>query len=267
MQRLLSALILLPIALNLTSFALSGQTTNGQSRLSSARPDDMTSLRVEQAVARQRRSVENMAESIASQQRAVGRQRGVSLAAGFFAPSGERVLTRAAPETCDSLPPDQIDALVNSAAKRTSVSPELIRSVMGQESAFRACAVSAKGAVGLMQLVPSTAVDLGVKDIFDPEANVLGGARLLKQLMDRYGGDLKLTLSAYNAGAGRVDAAGGVPMIPETIDYVSRILGKLSSSNPLKSAIENDGNAMKNQFVLDSAADTSLWLTGSDGGK
>lgn len=85
--------------------------------------------------------------------------------------------------------------------------------------------------MGLMQLMPSTAGDLGVTDAFDPAANVLGGARLLKQLMDRYGGDLSLTLGAYNAGSGKVDAAGGIPMIPETMDYVSRILSRLSGAH------------------------------------
>jgi soluble lytic murein transglycosylase-like protein len=73
------------------------------------------------------------------------------------------------------------------AATRASVSPQLIRSVTRQESAFRACAVSAKGAMGLMQLPPGTAGELGVTNAFDPEANVPGGARLLRQLMDRYG--------------------------------------------------------------------------------
>jgi soluble lytic murein transglycosylase-like protein len=153
---------------------------------------------------------------------------------------------------CSPMPSDDINALVETAAASTSVSAELIRSVMRQESAFRPCAVSAKGAMGLMQLIPGTAAELGVKDAFDPEQNVLGGAKLLKQLMNRYSGDLSLTLSAYNAGTRPVDAAAGVPMIPETIDYVSRILARLSAGI---------------QSVPESDPDTSLWITGSDGGK
>ena len=131
---------------------------------------------------------------------------------------------------------------------------------MRQESAFKPCAVSAKGAMGLMQLIPGTAAGLGVKDPFDPEQNVLGGAKLLKQLMDRYSGDLSMTLSAYNAGTRPVDAADGVPMIPETIDYVSRILARLSASG-VNTPFANP------QSVRDSAPDTSLRITGSDWGK
>jgi soluble lytic murein transglycosylase-like protein len=141
---------------------------------------------------------------------------------------------------------------------------------MWQESGFRPCAVSAKGAMGLMQLVPGTASDLGVTDVFNPEANVLGGARLLKQLLDHYGGDLRLTLSAYNAGAGKVDASMSVPTIPETIDYVNRILSRLSAVNLLQPAAE-PGKAVTaepdGQSALDSAPDISLRLTGSEGGK
>jgi soluble lytic murein transglycosylase-like protein len=168
----------------------------------------------------------------------------------FFA-SPAAALTPPLAIACDPLPPGQIDELVSDAAQSTSVAPELIRSVMRQESGFRPCAVSAKGALGLMQLVPATANELGVTDAFDPEANVLGGARLLKLLLDRYGGDLSLTLSAYNAGTRKVDAAMSVPMIPETIDYVSRILSRLADS----------------QSVRDNAPDISLRLMGSDGGK
>ena len=114
--------------------------------------------------------------------------------------------------------------------------------------------------MGLMQLIPGTAAELGVRDAFDPAQNVLGGAKLLKQLMDRYSGDLSMTLSAYNAGTRPVDAAAGVPMIPETIDYVSRILAKLSP--PVKNALSAGA-----QSVRESDPDTNLRITGSDGGK
>jgi len=78
-----------------------------------------------------------------------------------------------------------------------------------------------------MQLMPATAMDLGVRNPFDPAENLAGGAALLKQLMTRYSGDLNRVLGAYNAGPSRVDAADGVPAIPETISYVDKILGKL----------------------------------------
>ncbi len=79
-----------------------------------------------------------------------------------------------------------------------------------------------------MQLMPATSAELGVRNPFDPKENVHAGARLLKQLLERYKGNLELALSAYNAGAGRVDREGAVPDIPETRDYLRDILGKLS---------------------------------------
>jgi hypothetical protein len=118
-----------------------------------------------------------------------------------------------------------------------------------------------------MQLLPATAADLGVKDPFEPEANVVGGATLLKQLMDRYGGDLSLTLGAYNAGPGKVDAAMGVPMIPETLDYVSRILSRLSSAHSPQPATISGLDETSGQSALDSAPEISMRLIGIDGGK
>ncbi|HVW07575.1 MAG TPA: lytic transglycosylase domain-containing protein [Bryobacteraceae bacterium] len=236
------------------------------------------SVGVAQSVQRQQRSVAAMADSLANQQRALTKQRDASLAADFFQPpawlhpgSGQT------PSGCDSLPSDTVDSLIDSAAKNSSVAPELIRGVMQQESAFRPCAVSPKGAVGLMQLEPATAAGLGVKNPFDPADNVLGGARLLRQLLDRYAGDLPRTLSAYNAGSGRVDAAMGIPAIPETINYVKKILEKLPASSPLKQGIEKSsiapvsagvlGGPLDDQFELDSAPATNFWLIGSDGGQ
>jgi soluble lytic murein transglycosylase-like protein len=227
---------------------------------------------------RQRRSIESMADSLAIQQRSLTKQRGASLAADFFRPAPWRAAQPSpVPSGCDSLPPAFIDSLIDSASRTSSVAPELIRGVMQQESAFRPCAVSPKGAMGLMQLEPGTAADLGVKNPFDPADNVLGGARLLRQLLNRYDGDLSLTLSAYNAGAGRVDAAMGVPAIPETIDYVKRILENLPAESPLRQALPKSrfalipagplGSALDSPFYLDSAPATNFWLMGNDGGK
>jgi membrane-bound lytic murein transglycosylase B len=122
-------------------------------------------------------------------------------------------------------------ALVESAARRKGLPADLLSSVIQQESGFRPCSVSEKGAMGLMQLMPATAEDLGVEDVFDPDQNVEAGASLLKSLMERYGGDLIRVLSAYNAGPAKVDAAGGLPAIPETMKYVERILAA-RSTNP-----------------------------------
>ena len=129
---------------------------------------------------------------------------------------------------CDRLPPMLVEPLIAKASKANGVSADLIRAVMQQESAFRPCAVSEKGAMGLMQLMPGTADDLGVADAFDPEENVFAGARLLHGLMARYHGDLNRTLGAYNAGPASVDAAEGPPNFPETtgyIDKITRVLG------------------------------------------
>jgi soluble lytic murein transglycosylase-like protein len=128
---------------------------------------------------------------------------------------------------CDPLPPMRVGKLVEDASRRSGVSADLLRAVMLEESAFRPCAVSDKGARGLMQLMPAAMEDFGVTDAFDPEQNVSAGAALLKQLLGRYGGDLNRVLGAYNAGPARVDAADGVPAFPETLRYVDRILGRL----------------------------------------
>jgi soluble lytic murein transglycosylase-like protein len=99
--------------------------------------------------------------------------------------------------------------------------------VAQQESGFRSCAVSQKGAMGLMQLMPATAQQLGVHDPFDPAESLSSGAHLLKELLARFNGDTALALGAYNAGPERVAESGGVPQIPETIRYVEQILSKL----------------------------------------
>jgi Transglycosylase SLT domain len=134
---------------------------------------------------------------------------------------------------CDPLPLMRQRALVDSAAQRSGLSPDLLAAVIQQESAFRPCSVSPKGAMGLMQLMPETAEERGVADAFDPDQNVEAGAALLKELMQRYAGDLNRVLGAYNAGAKRVDEAGGVPAIPETMKYVEGILGRLREQDEL----------------------------------
>ncbi len=127
---------------------------------------------------------------------------------------------------CDPLPKDQLDPLVAGASTREGVDAALVQAVIERESAAKPCAVSPKGAQGLMQLMPAVVSDFGVKDPFDARQNIDGGTRLLKQLLTKYGGDVSLALGAYNAGSARVDSAGGIPPIPETINYVNDILAK-----------------------------------------
>jgi soluble lytic murein transglycosylase-like protein len=119
--------------------------------------------------------------------------------------------------------PQDVDAAIEQAAARHNVDPNLVRSVIKVESNFNPNAVSRKGAMGLMQLMPSTARSLHVSNPFDPQQNVDAGVRHLKKLLESYGGNIRLSLAAYNAGAGAVARSAGVPHYSETQNYVRRI--------------------------------------------
>lgn len=118
--------------------------------------------------------------------------------------------------------------VLNQAAARHSISPALLEAVVWQESRWHPQAVSPKGAMGLTQLMPATARAMGV-DPRDPVANLDGGARYLRQMLDRFSGNLENSLAAYNAGPGRVERAGGIPAIAETRAYVSAIMARLGN--------------------------------------
>ena len=124
-----------------------------------------------------------------------------------------------------------IDAAIDEAATRHNVDPNLVRSVVKVESNFNPNAVSRKGAMGLMQLMPATARSLKVSNPFDPQQNVDAGVRHLKQLLESYGGDVRLSLAAYNAGAGAVARSAGVPRFAETRNYVRRITELYAGGN------------------------------------
>jgi len=133
----------------------------------------------------------------------------------------------AAPSTASAGPrhsPADLNQVVNSASAQYHLDPDLVNSVIHAESGFNSHAVSPKGARGLMQLMPSTASGLGVTDAFDPEANVGGGSRYLRELLERYNFDLVKALAAYNAGPERVERYHGVPPFNETRAYVARIV-------------------------------------------
>jgi soluble lytic murein transglycosylase-like protein len=116
-----------------------------------------------------------------------------------------------------------LDRIVRDAAARHNMDPALVKAVISTESGWNSQAVSRKGAVGLMQLIPGTAQRFGVNNSFDPAQNVEGGTTYLKSLLDRYDNDLNKTLAAYNAGEGAVDRSGGVPAYPETQQYVRKV--------------------------------------------
>ena len=133
----------------------------------------------------------------------------------------------AAPPECDAIPEIELTPLIDGAAQQSQVQTKLLRGVIEQESANRPCAVSVKGAKGLMQLMPATMEQFQVDDPFDARENVEAGAKYLKQLLERYKGDIKLALAAYNAGTATVDQTGAIPEIKETQDYVAAIMKKL----------------------------------------
>jgi hypothetical protein len=151
------------------------------------------------------------------------------------------------------LPPLDLNEVVRTASGTYSLDPDLVNSVIRAESGFNVRAVSPKGARGLMQLMPQTASQLGVQNAFDAEANVNGGTRYLRELLERYNFDLIKALAAYNAGPQRVEQYGGVPPYYETKAYVARIVRdfnkkKLAAKNsaqlaPQKNAVSKPAKA------------------------
>lgn len=136
------------------------------------------------------------------------------------------VMTPAVAETTSVLSeeiPAPFAALVNTISKNYGVDPALVRAVIKTESNFNRWAVSNKGALGLMQLIPETGRRYGVRDFFDPEQNIDGGVHYLSFLLDKFNGNLDLSLAAYNAGENLVDRLGRIPPIPETTNYVRKI--------------------------------------------
>jgi soluble lytic murein transglycosylase-like protein len=135
------------------------------------------------------------------------------IATASLIPTAERV----------AAPPDRLDRIVRDAAARHNMDPALVKAVISTESGWNPHAVSRKGAVGLMQLIPETAQRFGVGNPYDPAQNVEAGTTYLKSLLDRYDGDLNKSLAAYNAGEHAVDRSGGVPAFRETRQYVQKV--------------------------------------------
>jgi hypothetical protein len=122
-----------------------------------------------------------------------------------------------------------LDAIFEAASQKYSISPNLLKAVAKVESNFRPLVTSSAGAMGIMQLMPATAASLGVAEVFDPEQNIMGGAKYLRQMLDRFGGDIGLALGAYNAGPGAVARYNGVP--PYSQNYVSKVLRLFNGSD------------------------------------
>jgi soluble lytic murein transglycosylase-like protein len=162
--------------------------------------------------AQSREAIEKQLQSVSRQRESLRQQAGAAIPA---------------PSECDPIEEKKVGPLIDAAAKAQALPAKLLRAVIDRESGFHACAVSEKGAQGLMQLMPATAEQFGVRDAFDPEANVEAGAKFLRALLEKYKGDLPQALGAYNAGPETVDKAGGIPDIPETKAYIDAIVDKV----------------------------------------
>ncbi len=147
-------------------------------------------------------------------------------------PSGRVVYTNVLEDSALPQPPaptvsntvsDPINALINVISGNHGVDPGLVRAMIKAESNFNRWAVSSKGALGLMQLIPTTGARYGVRDFFDPEQNIEGGVRYIRFLLQKFNGNLDLSLAAYNAGENLVERLGRIPPIRETQDYVRRV--------------------------------------------
>lgn len=144
--------------------------------------------------------------------------------------------------------PKDYSQYIQKAASKYELEPELIRAVIKTESNGNHRAVSRKGAKGLMQLMPSTASDMNVSNPFDPEANIDGGTRYLKYLLERFKGNMTLALAAYNSGPGTVEKYGNIPPINETQQYVKRIFNLYSGKKSY--ALADAGSAPREKFPL-----------------
>lgn len=148
-----------------------------------------------------------------------------------------------------------LDDIFNEASSKYHVPVRLLKAVAKAESGFQADAVSCCGAQGIMQLMPSTAASLGVQNSFDPEQNIMGGAKYISQLLSSFDGNAKLAVAAYNAGSGSVKKYGGVPPYAETQNYVKKVLGY---------ADEDISTAGWSSGLQTSTADTSSSVPATD---
>jgi hypothetical protein len=142
-------------------------------------------------------------------------------------PESADVLTYQMPRSTDAL-----QSMVDAISQNHGVDPALVRAVIKTESNFNRWAVSNKGARGLMQLIPATGARYGVRDFFDPQQNVEGGVQYLKFLLEKFNGNLDLSLAAYNAGENLVERLGRIPAIPETTNYVRKVRANYVKRTP-----------------------------------
>jgi len=145
-----------------------------------------------------------------------------------------------ASQALEPTPPATLKEMVSAASSSNNLDPDLIMILIRAESGFNAKAVSPKGALGLMQLMPETASRMGVSDPFDPAANLQGGARYLRELLDRYHNDLTRALAAYNAGPRKVEQYQGVPPYAETKMYIAKVIYDLNRRKLARASSQDD---------------------------
>ncbi len=130
--------------------------------------------------------------------------------------------------------PENLETMFTEAANKYGISEKLLKAVAKVESNFNPSATSPKGAAGVMQLMPATAKSLGVANPYDARSNIMGGAKYLKENLERYNGNVELTLAAYNAGSNNVKKYGGIPPFKETQEYVKKVMNYMGNSDATK---------------------------------
>ncbi|MCI9441552.1 MAG: lytic transglycosylase domain-containing protein [Ruminococcus sp.] len=160
--------------------------------------------------------------------------------------------------------PESMDSIFEEAAELYDVPVNLLMAVGKAESGYNANAVSPVGAMGVMQLMPATAASLGVDNAFDARSNIMGGAKYLSQMLQRYDGDIDLALAAYNAGSGNVEKYGGVPPFDETINYIRRIRGYMGEDLTTGKTVESAASSKttgRTSALKNTTVDTSAEFT------
>lgn len=206
------------------------------------------------AMRQARSAAEEVANFVGSRPQAVARQKGNAVVTNpnyRELARGRAVSTR------------EIDTAIEQASRKHGVDPNLVRAIIKVESNFNPKAVSPKGAMGLMQLMPGTARDLNVNDPFDPRENVNAGVRYFKNLMNNFGGDVRLSLAAYNAGPKTVALSKGVPRIAETQNYVKQITGMYWNGTPAVT-FQSSGTRSLSPVRMFRNSDGRLVLTNQD---